>query len=200
MKITSRLSLSILIAMLASSALTASGLVGMYGIVRKVVFEPNDRAPERIQIWGAFTLVDGGIDSGGRTLTPQRGYLYFQLPLPDYTLPPATIAAQKEAALKEWADFKAIAGTGQAVAFGRFGYIGAFSDELISRPSGNPPYVLMGGNPVNFNMSHAENPVRAESAVPDSPSYYPVNMGLTKLSETGNLAAVVKKLQDALKP
>ena len=193
MKITSRLVLLISIVLLASTALTASGLVGMYGVIRKVVFEPNDKAPERIQIWGAFTLVDGGIGTGGTTLTPQRGYLYF-------ALPPAANTDQREAALKEWADFKAIAGTGQAVAFGRFGYIGAFSDELISRPSGMPPYVLMGGDPVNFNMSHAENPVRAESAVPASPSSYPLNMGLTKLSNTGNLAAIVKKLKDALQP
>src|SRR5678815_4247355 len=106
MKITSRLVLLISIVLLASTALTASGLVGMYGVIRKVVFEPNDKAPERIQIWGAFTLVDGGTSNGGRTLTPQRGYLYFLLPSVDSP-------SQREAALKEWTDFKAVAGTGQ---------------------------------------------------------------------------------------
>jgi len=34
--------------------LFASGRIGFYGIVEKVVFEPNETAPERIQIWGAF--------------------------------------------------------------------------------------------------------------------------------------------------
>jgi hypothetical protein len=191
MKITYRLLLLISMVLIATSSLMASGQVGIYGIVSKVVFEPNDKTPERIQIWGAFTLVDGGTGSGGKTLTPQRGYLYF-------TLPAAGNSSQREAASKEWADFKAIAGTGQVVAC-RFGYIGAFSDELISRPSGMPPYVLMGGDPINFAMSHAENPIRGESVVPTSPDSYPLNMGLTKLSNTGNLAAVVKELQDALK-
>jgi len=194
MKITIRVSILALILILAASALMASGTVGIYGIVSKVVLEPNDTNPERIQIWGAFTLVDGGNGSGGKTLTPQRGYLYFALPV-------GTAAAnQREAALKEWADFKAIAGTNQAVAFGRFGYIGAFADELISRPAGMPPYVLMGGDPVNFSMSRSENPIRSESVKPASPNSYPLNMGLTKLSSTGNLAAVVNQLQQALKP
>ena len=151
------------------------------------------RAPERIQIWGAFTLVDGGAGTGGKTLTPQRGYLYFALPS---SIENANL---RQVALKEWADFKAIAGTNQAVAFGRFGYIGVFSDELISRPAGNPPVVLMGGDPVNFNGSHSKNPIRGESVTPDSPDPYPLNMGLTKLSSTGNLAAIVDQLQKALK-
>jgi hypothetical protein len=194
MKITTHLSILALILILAASTLMASGTVGIYGIVSKVVLEPNDQNPERIQIWGAFTLVEGGHGSGGKTLTPQRGYLYFALPTR------AEAAKQRETMLKEWADFKAIAGTNQAVAFGSFGYIGRFSDELISRPAGNPPYVLIAGDPVSFNMSRAENPIREESAKPVSPNIYPLNIGLTKLSSTGNLAAVVNQLQRALKP
>jgi hypothetical protein len=107
--------------------------------------------------------------------------------------------AQRETALKEWADFKTIAGTGQAVAFGRFMYIGRFSDELISRPAGSVPYLLMGGDPYTFNRSHGENPVRAESVAPASPNAYPLNMGLTRLPSTGSLAAVVAQLQAAIK-
>jgi len=183
--------ITILVLLLATTALMASGQVGIYAVVSKVVFEPDDRAPERIQIWGAFTLVDGGTRSGGKTLTPQRGYLYFALPSA------AENANLREIALKEWADFKAIAGTNQAIAFGRFGYIGAFADELISSSAG---MVLMGGNPTNFNGSHTENPIRGESATPASPNLYPLNMGLTKLSSTGDLAAVVNQLQRALKP
>jgi hypothetical protein len=178
-------------AVFAASSLWASGPTGIYGIVSKVVLEPNDRAPERIQIWGAFTLVDGGTGSGGKTLTPQKGYLYFEL---DAALSPA----QREAALKEWADFKSIAGTGQAVAFGQFGYIGVFSDELITRPAGMPPYVLINiNNPVGPLRSRAENPIRSEPT-PARPSPYPLNMGLTKLPRTGSLGAVVKQLEDAL--
>ena len=175
------------ILLLATVVLSASGEVGVYAIVSKVVFEPNDTAPERIQIWGAFTLVDKDITTGRQTLTPQRGYMYFTL----FGSP-----SQKDVALKEWADFKAIAGTGQAVAFGRFMYIGRFADSLIAGPNS---MMLMGGDPVTFNGSHYENPVRAESAPPGTPSPYPLQMGLTKLSTTGSLAAVVEQLHAAIK-
>ena len=164
--------------------LWGSGQVGVYAIISKVVFEPNDTAPERIQLWGAFTFVE---NSTSQTLTPHRGYMYFRLSEP------------KETVLKEWADFKSVAGTGQAIAFGRFGYIGAFSDELISRPAGSPPYILMGGDPQTFNRSSSRNPVRPESALPSSPDDYPVNIGLVKLPAAGNFAAIVAQLQAALK-
>ena len=172
----------------AVTVLASGGQLEIYGIVSKVVLEPNDANPERVQIWGTFTLVDNGPAGGGATLTPQRGYLYFNLP---------TESVAKNTALKEVADFKAIAGKGQAVAFGRFGYIGAFNDELIRSRSdarSNPPYVLNGGGP-GFNGSHAAALVRPESAPPSAPETYPLNMGLTKLSPTGSLAAIVKQLE-----
>ena len=173
--------------LLATVILSASGEVGVYAIVSKVVLEPNETAPERIQIWGAFTLVDKEITTGKQTLTPQRGYMYYTL---------SGSASRKDVALKEWADFKAIAGTGQAVAFGRFMYIGRFADSLIAGPNS---MMLMGGDPVSFNGSHYENPVRAESTPPSAPAVYPLQMGLTKLPSTGTLAAVVEQLQAAIK-
>jgi len=170
---------------------TASGTAGFYGIVSKVVFEPNDKAPERIQIWGAFTLVDGGIVSNGPTLTPQRGYLYF-------ALTGAESPTQKESVLREWADFKSISGTGEAVAFGRFGYIGPFADELIAeRHTETRSYMTLPGLPATTSCRD-DRPIRPASAIPASPCAYPVNIGLIKLSTTGNLSAIVKKLQDAL--
>jgi hypothetical protein len=182
MKSATKSILAVLILLLATSALQASGLVGIYAVVSKVVFEPDDKSPERIQIWGAFTLVDGGATSGGKTLTPQRGYMYFALPSA------AENANRRQVALKEWADFKAIAGTNHAVAFGRFNYFGAFTDELISVPAG---MVDMG--------NVLRSPVRADSVAPVSPTIYPLNMGLTKLSDTGDLATIVNQLQQALK-
>jgi len=182
-----------LILVLATTTLMASGGAGIYAIVSRVVFEPDDKTPERIQIWGAFTLVDGGAGSGGKTLTPRRGYLYFALPSADGN------PYQRGVALKEWADFKVIAGTGQAVAFGSLGYGGVFSADLISPPAGIPSNLCWGGNPDNPVLCRSGNPVHAESAAPASPITYPINMGLTRLSNTGNLAEVVKQLQDSLK-
>jgi len=182
-----KLFLIALILMIGAMELAASGSVAIYAIVEKVVLEPSDSAPDRVQIWGVFTLADGGPNSS-LTLTPQRGYLYF-------FLPGVTAESQRKAALKEWADLKTVAGTGQAVAFGRITYIGAFSDELISRPAGMPPYLTS----MPGSTSVAQNVVRRESAAPSSPDPYVGNVGLVKLSSTGNLAAVVEKLKAALK-
>ena len=93
--------------MVASSAvLLASGPAGVYCIIDRVVFEPNDRMPERVQIWGAFAVSTAANYSFG---TPAAGYMYFKLP---------TAANQSDIAKKEWADMKAVAGTGQGISFG----------------------------------------------------------------------------------
>lgn len=90
---------------LGAIQLWASDRVGVYGIVEKIVFEPNETSPQRVQIWGAFAVTDG--KSGSGYLPPQRGYLY-------YTITPG----KEEIAKKEWADLKAVAGTGQGIGFG----------------------------------------------------------------------------------
>ncbi len=82
----------------------ASDPVGIYAFVDKVVLEPNEGQPERIQIWGGFALAEGY----GYTYAPaKRGYLY-------YSIKPG----EEEKARKEWADLKSLAGTDQFVAFG----------------------------------------------------------------------------------
>ena len=170
-----------------SAELDASGQVGIYAIIEKVTLEPNDSAPEQIQIWGAFTLTENGA-----TLTPRRGYMYF-------SVPPLANAAQKQAIVKEWKDLKSVAGTGQAVAFGLVGYIGAFSDELISRPAGMPPYLLV--PTARSNYSSSRNILRPETETPPAtPDPYITNVGVTKLPGAGNLSVVVDKLKAALKP
>jgi hypothetical protein len=90
---------------LTASSVMASDPVGIYAVVERVVMEPGDNAPQRIQVWGAFALADGR--SGDGYLAAQRGYLY-------YTLQPG----KEEICKKEWADLKAIAGTGQGIGFG----------------------------------------------------------------------------------
>jgi hypothetical protein len=83
----------------------ASDWTGVYARVDKVVFEPNAAAPERIQIWGAFALAT---KSNRNTYeSAERGYLY-------YSLKPGS----EDTCKKEWADIKAVAGSGQIIAFG----------------------------------------------------------------------------------
>jgi hypothetical protein len=97
----------LLFAVLALSAvsLRASDRIGIYTIVEKVVFEPSEAAPQRVQIWGVFALADAR--SGSAYLPPRRGYVY-------YTIAPG----KEEICRKEWADLKAVAGTGQGIGFG----------------------------------------------------------------------------------
>ena len=82
---------AVVIFLLVQISPAKNGNIGIYGIVDKVVFEPDENAPERIQIWGLF-VVPVPISSG-LYRAPRRGILYFSLP-PD----------RKKNAIKEWAD------------------------------------------------------------------------------------------------
>lgn len=86
-------------------ALRASDFVGVYAVVEKVVLEPSEAAPERIQIRGAFAFSDGKRGSGYGDA--QRGYLYYSCP-----------AAQLTLCRKEWADLRTVAGKNIGVGFG----------------------------------------------------------------------------------
>ena len=114
-----------------SAVLQASDMVGIYGVVEKVVVEPNDKAPERIQIWGAFAMAEGR----GSTYGPaQRGYLYYTCP-----------AGQENVCRKEWSDLKSVAGKGTAVGIGmRYKPTGRVrkADEKVASPD---PYPIQMG-------------------------------------------------------
>jgi hypothetical protein len=83
----------------------ASDPVGIYAVIDKVVVEPVSGATERIQVWGVFALSDGR--SGDGYQAPQTGYLYLALK-----------PGKEDVCRKEWADLKALAGTGEGVGFG----------------------------------------------------------------------------------
>ena len=85
--------------------LGASDRVGVYAVIQKVVLEPSDAAPQRIQVWGAFALSDQ--KSGSAYGPAERGYLY-------YACPPG----QENVCRKEWADLKTVAGKDTGVGFG----------------------------------------------------------------------------------
>ena len=171
--------------LIASEALCASGMLGVYGIVDKVVFEPDERAPERIQLWGSFALVESGVRIGLTISEPKRGYLYLRMP---YSGHPHTQAIRNE-----WADFKAMAGTGQAIGFGSWAYIGAFSALRTDVSTRQVPYIIeqSAGRP------RTDLRVRPASEAPSTPALYETNLGIVKLSATGSHAEIVKRLRDA---
>jgi hypothetical protein len=89
----------------AAGTISASGPVAVYAIVDKVIFEPNETAPQRIQIWGAFSVAAQPYSTNYSSA--QKGYLYYRL---DRNSEQATRAT--------WADLKKVAGTGEPVGFG----------------------------------------------------------------------------------
>lgn len=108
--------------------LYASDPIGIFALIDKVVLEPNDSSPERIQIWGAFALAEKG--GGDRYESPRKGYLYYKLP-----------TDKPEVARKEWADLKAVAGKRDIIGFGtRFGEKGTVrkTNDKAANPDAYP--------------------------------------------------------------
>ncbi len=182
------------VAAVAAPALQASGPLGIYGVVQRVVFEPDARAPERVQVWGAFAYVDGqpagtAASPGSRGHSPvTRGYLYFRLPVFDGSM---------DTVRREWADLAAAAGTGDAVGFGAWGYIGRFERLRPDARPGDAPSILerrpMGGAQTDLRVRPASEP-------PANPAAYQTNAGVVRLRADGSHAAIVKQLMDALRP
>jgi len=135
-----RLALSLLLFFAAVGLITlelrASDPVGIYAVIEKVVFEPSDTAPQRIQVWGAFAVSDAR--PGDYYQKPQKGYLYFRLP-----------PGREASALKEWADLKAVSGTGQAIGFG-----GKYSMRIRLRKADEKP-ADPDNHPLGIGVSYA---------------------------------------------
>jgi len=89
----------------ATSAARASDPTGIYAFVDRVVFEPSETAPERIQVWGGFALAK--TENRNDYHDAERGLLYFKLRV-----------GEEEICLKEWADLKSVAGTTKLFASG----------------------------------------------------------------------------------
>jgi hypothetical protein len=107
MQIRHRVALVVSSAVLALVAVPtqASDPVGVYAVIEKVVLEPSEAQPQRIQIWGAFALADrSNNDDYG---SPKTGYLFYTCP-----------TGQDSICRSEWADLKSVAGKGEGVGFG----------------------------------------------------------------------------------
>jgi hypothetical protein len=171
----------------ATVPLPSTGPVVIFGIVEKVVFEPGEASPERLQVWGAFALVEGTNQTARLVSNVTRGYLYFRLPV-------GVGAPEIEAVKREWADLKRIADTGQAVRFGRWTYIRRVDRQ---QPGASDWGIVL--DRVRDAAAETDLRVRAALETPRAPSAYQTNAGVVKLPETGNHAAIVKDLRAALK-
>jgi hypothetical protein len=84
----------------------ASDVVGIYGLIDKVVLEPNDTAPTAVQVWGVFSLANRVNNVAGYG-APEPGYLYYNC-----------VKFQDAKCTAEWRDLKAAAVKGEIVGFG----------------------------------------------------------------------------------
>jgi hypothetical protein len=103
--------------------LAKRGSIGIYAIVDKVAFEPDEESPERIRIWGVFVVPVPM--SSGLYKAPQHGYLYFRVG-----------PGMEQIAKREWGDLKNLAGTGQRIGFAQY-WVSNPAD-----PYGNPHHSL----------------------------------------------------------
>jgi hypothetical protein len=135
-----RILVVLLVLGVGAAVLSASGPIGVYAIVERVILEPNDAKPERIQIWGAFSI---GSRNGGQYSAPRRGYLYYKLDTQS--------SHSRQASLAAWADLRQVAGSDEVVGFGG-GFYGMDRDVngTIRKVSDKPrsPDVFPVGNPV----------------------------------------------------
>jgi hypothetical protein len=111
---------AVLIPAVAVLSLAAASTVrkdphGVYGVIDRVVFEPSEANPERIQLWGVFALADNAKVEDGKITYMQagifhparRGYLY-------YTVNPRDPSGTRA----QWEEMKSLAGTRRPVGFG----------------------------------------------------------------------------------
>jgi hypothetical protein len=114
---------SMVLTVRATPLLAKRGTIGIYAIVDKVAFEPNETSPERVRICGVFVVPVPM--SSGQYKAPQRGCLYFRM-----------APGMERIAEHDWRDLKAFAGTGQGVGFAQY-WVPNPAD-----PTGNPHHSL----------------------------------------------------------
>jgi hypothetical protein len=115
---------AILLLSLAPATANAKGSgIGIYALIDRVTFDQEGPTPNSIRIYGVFVVPQRM--ASGAYQPPQRGFLYFQIP-----------PGAEEAARKDWAQLKTVAGTGQVVGF-TFYWVPNPND-----PQGNPHHSL----------------------------------------------------------
>jgi hypothetical protein len=115
-----------------TAALYASDRIGVYAVVDKVVFEPSDAAPARVQIWGAFALADR--KDGSAYGPAEKGYLYYSCP-----------QGSESICRKEWSDLKSLAGKNVGAGFGQRYESAGRVRKADEKPASPDVYVIQNG-------------------------------------------------------
>jgi hypothetical protein len=136
--------LSLVVVLGWGATVKASDPTGIYARIDKVVLEPKDGAPERIQIWGTFMFAKGR--PGDEYEKPARGYLYY-----------AIVKGKEDKCRKEWADLQKVAAKDQCVGLAsRYGAKGTLrtTDSKPEKPDAYP--LAMGVVKVNASNPQAK--------------------------------------------
>jgi hypothetical protein len=182
----SRVAIVVAALLTAWASLGASGgILGIFGVIDRAVFEPDEARAERIQLWGVF----GYADCCGGLSKVERGYLYFKLPSADS----ASGTNNTRLVRNEWADLKSVAGTGQAVGFGFWDDSG---QARGLRPGARISSTAYQVEFLPVNATQKELRVRPASEKPESPAEYHTDIGVVKLSPVGNNAEIVRLLKE----
>jgi hypothetical protein len=130
--------------------LHASDRTGIYAVVDKVVFEPNEQNPERVQIWGTFAVATRGDQDLYDPV--QTGYLYFRA------------GTGRDVTRAEWSDLKSLAGTKRIAGFSsRFGQ-SLHVRNATEKPAAPDTYVTgIGVTTIRADRDYA--PIRALAAL-----------------------------------
>ena len=159
-----------LIAAMATTGVAKNGGAGIYAIVDTVTFEPSNISPERIRISGLFAVPVRM--SSGEYAPPKHGYLYFR-----------TVPGREQAARKDWAALRSLAGTGEVV---------GFTDYWVPDPhgaNGNPHHSL------EVTVHTQGNAAAAEDYPLSLPEFLSVGGGLVRAGHPAFDTIVMKQLK-----
>jgi hypothetical protein len=162
-------SASLIIAAVWTMEARAGGPPPVYMIVDKVIFEPNEDAPKRIQIWGTFSLLQERNSYGA----PVRGYLYY-----------AAAPGAEEECRKEWSALKEMTNKKTLISFGCCGeprvreHLRKPSEKVaapIPYPHGKGGFALGKNAESNFpslkNLLRAADLTRIDPGIGKEPRY-----------------------------
>jgi hypothetical protein len=150
--------------------------------VDRVVFEPNEAAPARIRVFGAFAFVDGSASRPMGVTEARRGVLAFSMPVGTGPQRDSTVAVVR----REWSDLKSVAGTGQAVGFGSWRYFGQFSAFKPDGRGANAPQAMIAEQNVfgEFRVSAVADSLAAVAVV------YTTETGVVRLTEASHRSVI----------
>ena len=166
----------------------ASGPLGIFGVIDRIQFYPDEAHAARVQMFGVFVYqacpAEGIFEMNsiprGALTDARRGYMYFALP--QRAISDEALIRTHEQARREWLSIKSLAGTGQAIGFGS-GWCG-FTGRGGSRQ------VVPDGRHLGIR-------VRMDSEPLSAPAEYPINIGVVSLNPGGTNADIVQQLEAA---